>query len=183
MPFALKAQSPFLPPTSYLTTQSPLPYPQSLQFFSQQFDSLAQRQQYGTESNYDEDKVRRTLAKIRASRLQRFSNGDNHELEVVTSSAFSSLPIIYQVGTSPGQRVCRISTENENNNIEQTRADRFPALTSGFSRLGADCTQYIRNDGTYGTLGQAIVSSIRDRGDDSIFYNNEINGQAHACPN
>ncbi len=181
------AQSPFLPPNSNFTTQPLLPYPQSLQFISQQFNILALRQQqYVIENNYDEKNVGRTMARIRARRFRRSiresRSGDNH-LRSVTSSAVSTIPIISQVGSSPGQRVCRAPLENENPNTEPSRADRFPALTSSFRSNGANCTGYIRNDGTYGQHGQAIVASLRDRGDDSIFYSNEFADFSSSCPN
>lgn len=186
VPFTIKAQAPIQNPYLYPAPQPLGLYPQTLQSVTQQFNNLAFGQQgMGTESIYDEENVRRTLARVRARRLQASGSRDSEESDLtqVTRSTVSALPVLYQVGSAPGDRQCSPSVEISTTNNPTDRSDRFPALTSDFNRLGADCTQYIRTDGTYGTLGQAIVTSIRDRGTDSIFYNDRINGQAHACPN
>lgn len=166
---------------------APFPnYYQTLQGLTTQFDSLANRQQgLMVESNYDEENVRETVQRVRARRLRlerQASTRVERNLTEVTTTAVTALPVIYQAGTAPGQRQCSINVDTTDDE-DSTRSDRFPPLTGSFNRLGADCSQYINADGTYGSLGQTIVASIRDRGEDSIFYSDRLLGHAHSCPN
>lgn len=100
-----------------------------------------------------------------------------------TSTALATIP---SFGSPPAQQ-CVVG-ENSNDEVEATPLqsrpdDRFPPLHSSFRGLGADCSQYIQADGSYGPLGQTLVDSIRDRGADSIFYSQNAPDYQNWCPN
>ena len=106
------------------------------------------------------------------------------EVTQQTSLTLSTLP---GLGSPPAAQ-CVVG-ENEGSDevaatpLQSSPDDRFPPLHSAFRALGADCSQYIESDGSYGPLGQTLVDSMRSRGADSIFYSQNAPGYQNWCPN
>jgi hypothetical protein len=59
----------------------------------------------------------------------------------------------------------------------------LPSLSIEFSAKGADCSNFIQNDGTYGAWGNTIKDYIQNSSAKSRFLGNGITNIEHACPN
>jgi hypothetical protein len=68
----------------------------------------------------------------------------------------------------------------------------LPALSSVFTKSGADCTNFISNQQSsgstawrdlYGPWGKIIVDYLDEEGLDSVFFSDNINGITEVCPN
>ena len=67
----------------------------------------------------------------------------------------------------------------------------LPALSSVFTKSGADCTSFISNQQSsgstawrdlYGPWGKIIVDYLDEEGLDSVFFSDNINGINEVCP-
>ncbi len=67
------------------------------------------------------------------------------------------------------------------------RKYRSPPLTASFKKKGADCTDYIKPDGSYGERGKLAAKEILGEGQSSdrwgYFSSNQIDGIRSICPN
>ena len=78
-------------------------------------------------------------------------------------------------------------------NINNARVQRscpilhtMPGLTRSFSEHNANCSSFIKSDGSYGTWGQGAAEYIRSKGPNSSLYSNNLAGMAGPngiCPN
>lgn len=65
----------------------------------------------------------------------------------------------------------------------------FPKLSEGFSSKSDACLNFITNNGevgAFGPWGEAIISYLDDKGNDSIFFSSDLSGMSSgvtACPN
>tara|TARA_R110000868_G_scaffold75979_13_gene218956 strand:+ start:2321 stop:3316 length:996 start_codon:yes stop_codon:yes gene_type:complete len=120
----------------------------------------------------------------------RSRTGTTRVVSAVTRRAVETLTVLPTIGEAPGNGVCPSVGEvvevvelNNPSPVQAVQNDNFPPLTSSFRAQGANCSRYIESDGSYGSLGQTIVASIRDRGEDSVFYSNDAQGFRSWCPN
>jgi hypothetical protein len=73
-------------------------------------------------------------------------------------------------------------------NINGEQSPECPPLTGEFTEKGAECNKFISTDesGGYGPWGNEIISYLKEKGDDSIFFNNGLSGMKEgvaACSN
>lgn len=56
------------------------------------------------------------------------------------------------------------------------------ALDEKFSNNGADCSRFMKDDGKPGPLGNVIANHIKEIGEESQFYRNDLKGIEKVCP-
>lgn len=74
------------------------------------------------------------------------------------------------------------------NNLVNGDPSSCPPLAEEFTDKDAECDKFISTDesGGYGPWGNEIVAYLDEKGDDSVFYKNSLNGMdegVKACPN
>lgn len=86
---------------------------------------------------------------------------------------------------NPGATYCDLHDCTTGELLTETRNRnnaRLPGLTALFSSRGADCTNFIKSDGTYGAWGEVVRTAISNERVSARFLNTNIPSIADACP-
>lgn len=67
--------------------------------------------------------------------------------------------------------------------VEVVCNERAGAFSRKFFNNGADCTGFVKPNGTPGELGNVIVKHIQGMGDKGLFFKKDLPGAKKLCPN
>ena len=87
-----------------------------------------------------------------------------------------------QTGRAPTSNCHDGHCDETTSELVANRAGGMPGLTRLFSAQDANCTNFIKNDGSYGPWGDVVKTYVTDKSVSARFLGDNVAHITHACP-